>query len=166
MVDIFHQTVPVDMSQSSCLFKGASRDQTSAPRKRSFNHQCGGTLLVLNDDSGQKWSNKVYTASHCFCKLGFDRRCHWAPDPKHFFVRIGLLDNTKALNPTWTKDYPGELIQPKDDDEYIDVRVTSIKLQGKKWDMFTENRVLFIKNRGIWKIIVKTSKKMAKMILP
>ena len=118
------------MSQSSCLFKGNSNGQ-SAPRRRSYNHQCGGTLLVLNDDSGQKWSNKVYTASHCFCKLGFDSRCNWAPDPKHFFVRIGLIDNTKALNPTWTKDYPGDLIEPKDDDEYIDVRVTNIKLLGK-----------------------------------
>ena len=137
MVDIFHQTVPVDMSQSSCLFKSTSSDQSSVPRRRSYNHQCGGTLLVLNDDSGQKWSNKVYTASHCFCKLGFDRRCNWAPDPKHFFVRIGLIDNTKALNPTWTKDYPEKLIEPKDDDEYIDVRVTNIKLQGKIWDIFT-----------------------------
>ena len=88
--------------------------------------------MVLNDGSEKNWSNKVYTASHCFCKLGFDKRCNWAPDPKHFFIRIGLIDNTMALNPTWTDDYKG----PKDDDDYIDVRVTHIKLQGKMYHIF------------------------------
>jgi len=129
VVDIFHQTVPVDMSDS-CLFRSTSSDQSSAPRRKSYNHQCGGTLMVLNDGSEKNWSNKVYTASHCFCKLGFDKRCNWAPDPKHFFVRIGLLDNKNPLNPTWTNDYKGQFIQPKDDDDYIDVRVTHIKLKG------------------------------------
>ena len=52
------------------------------------------------------------------------------------FVRC---DSMIALSPTLTKDYFGDLIKPKDDDEYniiynilyIDVRVTNIKLLGK-----------------------------------
>ena len=121
------------MSETSCLIQTRDRASVSErPRARTHDHQCGGTLMVLNDGSGQNWSDKVYTAAHCFCKLGFDKNCNWAPDPKHFFVRIGLIDNRLAMNPTWTDDYgDSPIIEPKDDDQYIDVKVTNIKLQGK-----------------------------------
>ena len=112
-VDIFHSTIS--------LVKASSHQDRA--KSGVYAHRCGGTLVWPNNDNDK--TNQVLTAAHCMCSL--IGQTSFNDLPNHFFIRIGLLDNKRALN--MTNFRRGE--KPEAGTQYIDVRVKKIRYAGR-----------------------------------
>ena len=103
----------------------------SIPRnEKTYSHRCGGTLVQRNQPGEtDKTTNVIVTAAHCICGQHEIDRQTGKPEPDHWFVRIGLIDNKRALNVV-RKNSEGKIID-EDEHKYVDVLVKDIKLKGK-----------------------------------
>jgi len=110
-VDIFQSTVSLKKGATTSFSAKSTDDGV-------YKHQCGGTLVWANN--GAEKTNQVLTAAHCFCHVLREGTQDLSELKNHFFIRIGLLDNKRALNMSTTT-------MPEAGTQYIDARVKTVK---------------------------------------